>query len=399
MSWAQIAAVVALLLSAPAWGNDAGVAREVGGLPRSAGRARGSSTVGDVGGPFDAGVSGADLRRADLSPDAGAPLPQWAPRLNATVKPAVAHLGDPVQITLKVRHRAGVSVNLPLQLALGKFSELAREESTRKIPPAEKGGFPQLERTFSVKVAAYELGRLTLPPVEVTALGPAGELVTLRTEPLPIEIRSLMRNEPNPKPKDIEPPVQVFQHTWWLFYTLAGLVLVALTIALTLVISRHLKDRRERLRPPPPPIPAYVVALKRLSEIDVELYIAQERHKELYLLLSEIMRQYVGRRWGFDALEMTTAEVSESLERARVQRETHREIIQTFEGWDLVKFAKVRPSADVARRAVGEAEEMVRATSLLAGSSLSPPPFASHGPDAAAGSSSGPGAGGNDGPA
>jgi len=294
------------------------------------------------------------------------PLPEWAPKLNATVKPAVARLGDPVEVTLKVRHRKGVSVNLPLTLELGKFSELSRRESTREIPPREKGGFPEVEQTFVLDVAAYELGELTLPPVEVTALGPGGELVTLKTEPLPIVVRSVMPNEPNPKLKDLTPPVQVYQRAWWLIYTLVGLILVVLTTVVTLLVARHLRARRERLRPPPPPTPAHVIALRRLGELDVEAYIAEERYKELYLLLSEIMRQYVGRRWGFDALEMTTSEVSEAMEQARVHGDVRRRFVRAFDAWDLIKFAKYKPEADAAREAKTEAEDMVQDTSLIA---------------------------------
>jgi hypothetical protein len=293
-------------------------------------------------------------------------LPDWAPRINATVKPAVARLGDPVQVTLRVRHRKGVSANLPLHLELGKFSELSRSDSTREIKAAEEGGFPEVERTFVLRVAAYDLGELILPPVEVTALGPGGELISLKTEPLPIKIQSVLRNEPDPRPRDLEPPVQVFQHTWWLIYTLVALVLVVTTVIITLVVLRHLRTRRERMKPPPPPVPAHVIALERIAAIDVEAYLEEERFKELYLLLSEIMRQYVGRLWGFDALEMTTSEVDEAMEQALVQFETRRRFVEAFDDWDLVKFAKYRPQAEAAHQAVADAEQMVRSTSLVA---------------------------------
>jgi hypothetical protein len=301
-------------------------------------------------------------------------LPDWAPRINATVKPAVAQLGDPVQVTLKVRHRKGVSANLPLHLELGKFSELSRSDASREIRAKEEGGFPEVERTFVLRVAAYELGELTLPPVEVTALGPGGELISLKTEPLPIKIQSVLRNEPDPRPRDLEPPVPVYQRTWWLIYTLAALVLVVATVIITLVVRSHLRTRRERMKPPPPPVPAHVIALERLGAIDVEAYIEEERFKELYLLLSEIMRQYVGRLWGFDAPEMTTSEVDEAMERASVQLETRRRFVEAFDGWDLVKFAKYRPEADAARQAVADAAQMVRSTSLVAAPKPGPRP-------------------------
>ena len=295
-------------------------------------------------------------------PDARPPLPEWAPKLSASVKPAMALLGDPVTMTITVRHRRGISVTLPLQLELGKFTELSREDRSRDLAAA-KGQISDLEQVFVLRLAAYELGELTLPPIEVTALGPRGELIALRTEPIPIRIRGVLRNEPNAKPKGLEPPVSVFQRTWLLVYLTLALAAAGIVVAVTLLLSRRLRERRERLRPPPPPVPAHIVALERLAAIRVEELIAAQRYKELYLLLSEIVRQYVGGRWGFDALEMTTTEISDALAARSVSEEARARFDRYFESCDLVKFAKYRPEAQAAREGVQEAIQLVRSTS------------------------------------
>jgi hypothetical protein len=267
------------------------------------------------------------------------------------VKPAAVLLGDPVMVTITVRHRRGVSASLPLQLELGKFSELAREESTREL--GKKGEIPEVERTFKLRVAAYELGELTLPAIEVACLGPSGELLSLTTTPIPIQVRGVLRNEPNPKPKGLEPPVSIFQRTYWLLYLLLGIAGAGMVAALTLIISRRLRARREALRPPPPPPPAHLVALARLGRLDLDGLLARGEIKELYLLLSEIVRDYLGRRWGFDALEMTTTEIRERLTAQHVP------LAARFESFlstcDLVKFAKYRPEDPAARQSFAEA--------------------------------------------
>lgn len=287
-------------------------------------------------------------------------LPDWAPRLSATVKPASARLGDPVAVEITTRHAKGISVTLPLQLELGKFVELSRADRRRDL--GGDGGIPSEERTFSLKVAAYELGELTLPPIELNALGPGGELVTVKTEAVPINVTSVLRNEPNAKPKGLAPPVQVFERTWWLLYLIIALAAAGLVATVTLLVARHLRRRREREAPPPPPVPAHIVALGRLAEIDLEAYVAGERFKELYLLLSEIMRQYVGGRWGFDALEMTTTEVNAALERVAVDGEVRRRLETYLSESDLVKFAKYKPPAETAAEALAEAKALVRET-------------------------------------
>jgi len=328
-----------LLVSGQVWAQDAGVAVDV-----------------DV----DAGA----LTTPDIeilpAPDAKAAGPAWKPKISATVKPVQAKLGDPITVEIKVRHKPGISVNLPLKLELDKFSELSRGESTKQL--GAKGEMPEVEVIFTLKVAAYELGDLNLPPVEVTALGSRGELITLTTAEVPIKIASVMANEPQPKLKALEPPVSVFQRTWWLIYLIIGLAAAGVVAAATLLIARHLRNRRRPEAPPPPPIPPHIIALERLDALDLEGLIAQERFKELYLELSEIVRGYTGGRWSFDALEMTTFEIGEALTRAGVAPELRLRFEAYYNDCDLVKFAKFVPDPDHAREAEAEARGIVEET-------------------------------------
>jgi hypothetical protein len=344
------------------------------------------------------GVSPSDARAANLesgapSPsDAKAEMPEWAPKLQATIQPARVMVGDPVKVTIKVRHQKGISVNLPLQLELGKFTELSRADSTRQLGETQ-GKIPSLEHTFVLTVAAYELGEQTLPSVEVTALGPAGQLITLKTPPLMIVVGSVLGNEPNAKPKDLEPPVDVFERSWWLLYLLTAVAAIGLVVVCTLLVNRHLRAKQARLLPPPPPVPPHLRALERLAALDLEAYLSKERFKELYLLLSEIVREYVGGRWGFDALEMTTTEIVARLELAQVPSERRQQLELYFNSCDLVKFAKYRPDADVARQAFVEAEELVRQTAELM---LPPAEEATSSPAGPAAATMSPSAPGND---
>jgi len=283
--------------------------------------------------------------------------PEWAPKLTATVKPVQVKLGDPITVEIKVRHSPDVSVNLPLKLDLGPFSELTRADATRQL--GAEGEVPEVERTFTLKVAAYDLGNQTLPPVEVTALGPRGEMISLSTAAMQIDVRSVMANEPQPKLKELEPPVSVFQRTWWLIYLLIGLAAAGLVAVVTLLVARHLRERRRREAPQPPPVPPHITALKRLDALDVDRLIDEERYKELYLELSEIVRGYTGGRWGFDALEMTTSEIREALVAAGADDGLRMRLETFFNDCDLVKFARYTPEPDPAREAADEARGIV----------------------------------------
>jgi hypothetical protein len=78
--------------------------------------------------------------------------------------------------------------------------------------------------------------------------------------------------------------------------------------------------------------------------------------------VSEVIRDYLGGRYGFDSLEMTTDELV-----AELKRYAGRELILgEIEGWlaacDLVKFAKISPTASEARGALESAIRIVKAT-------------------------------------
>ena len=81
--------------------------------------------------------------------------------------------------------------------------------------------------------------------------------------------------------------------------------------------------------------------------------------------LSEAIREYLGGRFGFDSLEMTTEELV-AVMRQVPPNETRGVLGSEIEGWlsssDLVKFAKVSPSPEQARGALETAIRMVAAT-------------------------------------
>ncbi len=299
-------------------------------------------------------------------------LPVWAPKLRATIKPAAAYVGDPITVTITTRYKKGVSVTLPLKLELGEFAELSRKESRQES--GRQGHIPNVEHTFTLEVGAYKLGELELPPIEINALGPGGELVTLKTPALPIQIKTVMPNEPKPKLKEVEKPVRVYQRTYWLLYLLLVVGVIGITAIITLIVRRRIEQRRRAERPPPPPPPPHDVALRRLAGLDVEQYIADERFKDLYLELSEIVREYIGGRFGFDALEMTTTEINETLEKRHVSLALRQQLQTYFNDCDLVKFARFRPEDDDARSAAQEAGQLVRDTTAAWG--LPPTPGA-----------------------
>ncbi|HTB61562.1 MAG TPA: hypothetical protein VLC06_27045 [Polyangia bacterium] len=298
----------------------------------------------------------AGVRRATAGDGGAAEAPDPdAPTVAARVDHAEAHVGDPIHLELVAIGKSAVPVNLPSTLELGPFTLLDRQESEQNL------GDGRIKRQFTLTIAAYEPGAKQVPALEVTYLGPRGDVRTARTSPVRVKIGSLIANEPEPAIKDAAPPVTVMEENLWPAYIAGGLCAAGLGALLTMLIVRRLRARRGE-RPGPPPRPAHEVALERLDRLGAYGFLENADNRPFYFAVSEIIRDYLGGRYGFDSLELTTDELI-----AELRRQASRELVLgEIQGWlsacDLVKFAKISPSAAEARGALESAIRIVTAT-------------------------------------
>ncbi len=301
-----------------------------------------------------AGTALAEAPVADAGAAAAANDPD-APTVTARVDKAEVHVGDPINLTITAIGRRGVAVNLPGTIALDPFSVLERKENEQDL------GEGKMRREFTLIVAAYEPGAVEIPSVEVTYLGKNGEIRTAKTTAISIKIASLIANEPEPALKDIAPPVAVHQQDLLLAYIAGGLLAALLGGLVTWLIVRKLRAR-VLMRPGPPPRPAHEVALEKLDRLGAYGFLENADNRPFYFAVSEVIREYLGARFGFDSLELTTDELI-----AELRRSAGREVLLgEVEGWlsacDLVKFAKISPSVAEARGTLETAILIVTST-------------------------------------
>jgi hypothetical protein len=303
-------------------------------------------------------ASAASAASADAGPaeaDGGAAIDPEAPTVAARVDRAEAHIGDPVHVSVVAISPVAISVNLPGTLDLGTLSLLDRKESEQNL------GDGRIRREFTLTVAAYETGETTVPGIDVTYLGQRGDMRSVRTAPIPLKIVSLIANEPEPALKESATPVSVLEPRLWPAYLAGGLAAAAVGGLITALIVRRLRARRGD-RPGPPPRPAHEVALEKLDRLGAYGFLENADNRPFYFAVSEVIREYLGGRYGFDSLELTTDELV-----AQLRKQSGREmVISEIEGWlsacDLVKFAKISPSAAEARGALESAIRIVTST-------------------------------------
>ena len=126
----------------------------------------------------------------------------------------------------------------------------------------------------------------------------------------------------------------------YLTIALAVIALIALGIYL---LARYLAARGKKITDlfkPEPPLPPHIVAITALEALQNQKLWQNNRHKEYYSALSEIVRTYLDGRFGIGAMEMSTDEIVEAIKEIEIPQKNAMDLVSVLRDADLVKFAK-----------------------------------------------------------
>jgi hypothetical protein len=286
-----------------------------------------------------------------------AQLPEAQPSgFQARVLPERVLLGEPFVYELVITHPANHRYELDLPPDLGDFELL----SQAREPP--KAGMNPAVTTFRLKLSAFNLGMMTLPAVPFivsTEEGPQRFVA----EPRTIEVGSTLPPDAESEGadlKDIQPPTEVAIRSWMLLWVLAG---VLAAVALGFMAWRLFQKYRTRAREVvAPPAPLDVRIRKALDALKTEDLPTQGKVKDFYFRLSEIVRGYLGERYGFDALECTSSELVAKLRRMPTPGLPEDGLLRFVSESDLVKYARAESSPDSCRAALAFGYELLDKT-------------------------------------
>ena len=142
-----------------------------------------------------------------------------------------------------------------------------------------------------------------------------------------------------------------------------GIIVIFLALALAWVVVRFVKNKPIiRIVKIKPKEPSHVTALNKIESIRNEEGLRDEGNvKEYYTKLTDALREYMHDRFGFNATEMTTAEILTIL-KGIDSKENIAEVKEILETADLVKFAKLHPAANENDRNMSNAIEYINVT-------------------------------------
>ncbi len=280
-------------------------------------------------------------------------------------------IGVPFTLVVEASHPPGGVALLPSEIA---WPDTLAERSAARRHLRRTEGDAEIDR-YELELVPFEIGEIEVPSLELafgstqtrtraqilaveSNLSPEEQAVAGSTlaEAL-AELERLAAPDPGPR------TIRVDDHRPW--YAAGGLI-AALALGFGLMFAQR---RLRRLARPvlgaaaaPPPRPAHELALERLEALRGARRLAEGDVKGHWSELSEILRWYVGARYAFESLDLTTAELLGELRDRRTPGLDLAALERTLQTADLVKYAKARPADAEASHAMDGAFALVEAT-------------------------------------
>ncbi|MBD3216890.1 MAG: hypothetical protein GF310_01345 [candidate division Zixibacteria bacterium] len=241
-----------------------------------------------------------------------------------------AYIGDRIGFSLKVEADSAIKVDsLQIPGELGEFEIKNWLLENERI----KDGTRFME--YSGVLTVFETGKITIPPLPVV-YHPSEDITdTIYTDSMNVFIMSLVLDDSAADIRDLKGVKSLGQNRAFII----AIIVVLLLIAAALMWYFFRKKPEIEAQKTEPLIPPWDEALERLSDLRGN----NLEPKTYYIELSDIIRRYVERRFGFSATDMTTYEIKREIPRLNVESNLDSKLRELLDNSDLVKFAKFVP--------------------------------------------------------
>lgn len=245
-------------------------------------------------------------------------------------------IGEQVHLTLAVTMKSGQALEMPHFESMQQITAGVEVlEQTDADTIHLDGGDVRVTSVYTI--TSFDENLYYIPPIKVMVDGKEYKTKNLALKVLTVPVDTLHPERFFP-PKDVQD--NPFQwREWSTPFLLSLLIIVLICVVVYLLVRLHYNK-------PIITIPKIVKRLlphqKAMSAIEVikaERMTTSEDTKAYYTRLTDILRKYIEERFGFNAMEMTSAEIIEQLQKAG-DRTMIDELRELFTTADLVKFAK-----------------------------------------------------------
>ncbi|MDE6334368.1 MAG: hypothetical protein K2L77_06945 [Muribaculaceae bacterium] len=254
-------------------------------------------------------------------------------KVTASIDSTVVEMGSRATITVNIADdsRKGMLIDLP---------EPGTEAENLDFISIDSDTFPA-GYEYRILIQAFEPGTVTFAPFRYVVGSDTAESDVLTLKIMPVGLDSL--STINPMESVVNPPRRWYDYIpGWLLWVILGLAVAAAAVCLYLVYRKNGTLIVHRTKPVDP----YEAAMAELSRLRDRKLAESGREKEYYTSLVDILRIYLERRFGINAMEMSSTQILATLRKNQETRDNQPRIKQILEIADFVKFANIRPMPD-----------------------------------------------------
>jgi len=257
--------------------------------------------------------------------------------VNVKVDSLQLFIGEQTTLTLGVTLGAKQKVQLP---ALKKGDQIIPLVEVLNVQRPDTNYMDEGKRMEIIQrytITAWDSSLYYLPPFEVTVDGRKYASKSLAMKVYTVDVDTLNTDKFYPPNGIMDVPFawSDWKNVVYSSFLVVFLLIICVILYYHIVIGKPIVRiiRRKKVLPP------HKVAINEIERIKADRKWATEDSKEYYTLLTDTLRTYIKDRYGFNALEMTSAEIIERLV-ADNNEEALAELREIFATADLVKFAK-----------------------------------------------------------
>lgn len=262
----------------------------------------------------------------------------------ARIDSASILIGDQVNLILEIEHLKDAKVGFPaLPDSFGRIEVLKK----LKTDTIEMGDKAWQKQVLKYTITCFDSGNYAIEPQWFTVTA-NGLTDSVATNPVFLQVHT-MQIDTTKGLTDIKmpyaAPVTLKEVTPYILgVMLAGAILFLLLYSL----KRRKKNQPLFKFPEKPKEPAHVVALRELDRIRNEKLWQQDKTKQYYSEVTDVIRNYIENRFEIRAMEQTTEEILYSfrLRKDLLNEKTLSNLSQILTLADFVKFAKYKPLPD-----------------------------------------------------
>jgi len=280
-------------------------------------------------------------------------------QVEAQLKQYTIRIGDQTKLFLSVHQGAKEHIDFPklADTITGKVQIV----SANKPDTTKDSNNPQnITVTQGYTITSFDAGTYTLPAFAFNTQGgvlKSNEL-TLQVETVKVDTTKAIY--------DIKQPMAVSYtfFDWlrdnWYFVALA---LLGIVLIVGLIYYYRKRPKTEPvIQVKKQSIPPHQVALAKLTELRDKKLWQQDEVKQYHSELSDIIREYLEKRYVIKTHEKTTDEIFAGLKHMSITNENRTKLKQILVLADLVKFAKERPLPPENEQSMNVAIEFVLKT-------------------------------------